>query len=79
MAEVLGELYGLYLPVTKLTDEQVKWLESCKIKLGRSELNDAAGINDDFPIGRGVFIDDNHEFVVLVNFEDHVEVIMLPG
>ena len=42
-------------------------------------LHDASGINDDWPAGRGIFIDDNHEFVVLVNFEDHIRIIMLPG
>jgi hypothetical protein len=40
--------------------------------------HDAAGINDDWPIGRGVFIHDHKEFVVLVNFEDHLEVVILP-
>ena len=44
----------------------------------RTALHDAAGINDDYPVGRGVFIEDSHEFVVLVNFEDHIQIIMLP-
>ena len=42
-------------------------------------MHDAAGINDDYPVGRGVFIEDTQEFVVLVNFEDHIQIIMLPG
>ena len=29
-------------------------------------------------MGRGVFIEDSNEFVVLVNFEDHIQIIMLP-
>lgn len=41
-------------------------------------MHDAAGINDDFPVGRGVFIDDHREFVVLINFEDHIQIVMLP-
>ena len=41
-------------------------------------MHDAAGINDDYPVGRGVFIEDTQEFVVLVNFEDHIQIIMLP-
>ena len=45
----------------------------------RTALHDAAGINDDYPVGRGVFIEDTHEFVVLVNFEDHIQIIMLPS
>ena len=51
---------------------------SVGVKLGRDALHDAAGINDDFPVGRGVFIEESHEFVVLVNFEDHIQIVMLP-
>lgn len=40
--------------------------------------HDAAGINDDFPLGRGVFIHDHKNFLVLVNFEDHLQMIILP-
>lgn len=40
--------------------------------------HDAAGINDDWPVGRGVFINDAKTFVVLVNFEDHLEIVVLP-
>ena len=48
------------------------------IDVERSALHDAAGINDDYPVGRGVFIEEQNEFVVLVNFEDHIQIIMLP-
>ena len=48
------------------------------MNVDRTVLHDAAGINDDFPVGRGVFIEDTKEFVVLVNFEDHIQIIMLP-
>lgn len=41
-------------------------------------MHDAIGINDDYPTGRGIFIDEQAQFVVLVNLEDHVEIIMLP-
>jgi hypothetical protein len=40
--------------------------------------NEAAGINDDWPTGRGVFIHEHKELVVLVNFEDHIEIVILP-
>jgi protein-arginine kinase len=41
-------------------------------------VHDAAGINDDYPTGRGVFIEEAKEFVVLINFEDHIEIVMTP-
>jgi len=54
-------------------------LSEIGVEVERTELHDAAGINDDYPVGRGVFIEDTKEFVVLVNFEDHIQIIMLPG
>lgn len=45
------------------------------MNVDRSLSHDAAGINDDWPTGRGVFIDDNYNFALLVNFEDHIQVI----
>lgn len=60
-------------------DEPEKiWLESVGVSIERDPEHDAAGINDDWPTGRGVFIHDLKEFVVLVNFEDHVEIVILP-
>ena len=49
-----------------------EWLYTIGINIDRSDLHDASGINDDYPVGRGVFIEDTREFVVLVNFEDHI-------
>jgi protein-arginine kinase len=46
--------------------------------LRRQSLHDAAGINDDYPVGRGIFIEDQFEFFVLVNLEDHIQIIVAP-
>lgn len=43
-----------------------------------SKEHDAAGINDDWPVGRGVFIQDNRDFIVLVNLEDHLKFVIMP-
>ena len=75
---MLGELYGQYHQVSKIERNEKEWLNSIGVSIERSSLHDAAGINDDFPVGRGVFIEDHREFVVLVNFEDHIQVIILP-
>lgn len=40
-------------------------------------MHDAAGINDDYPVGRGVFIEEHRNFIVKVNFEDHIEIVLL--
>ena len=59
-------------------DREKEWLLSIGVSTERNEVHDAAGINDDYPVGRGVFIEDTKEFLVLVNFEDHLQIVMLP-
>jgi len=76
IVETLGEIYGQYYQLNKIEDETKAWLESVGIDISKQESHDHAGINEDWPSGRGVFIDDNKAFVILVNFEDHVQVIV---
>jgi hypothetical protein len=64
--------------VARLEETQKEWLESVGVNINRDPEHDAAGINDDWPVGRGVFIHDKKSFVVLVNFEDHLELVVLP-
>ena len=78
MVEVLGELCGTYHQVSKIEEKEKSLLMKYGINVERSDIHDAAGINDDYPVGRGVFIEEQNEFVVLVNFEDHIQIIMLP-
>jgi len=56
----------------------MEWLHQVGISTARDPVHDAAGINDDYPTGRGIFIEDTKEFVVLVNCEDHIEIVMTP-
>jgi len=49
------------------------------INTERNAIHDAAGINDDYPIGKGIFRDEFDRFIILVNFEDHIEIIIFPG
>eukprot|EP00347_Sterkiella_histriomuscorum_P011380 403372676 len=78
IVEVLGELYGQYTQLARLDEKEKSWMTSQGISVERDPEHDAAGINDDWPTGRGVFIHDQRSFVVLVNFEDHLEIIILP-
>ena len=78
VVEILGELYGQYTQLSKLENKELNWLKSVGISLDKDPEHDAAGINDDWPVGRGVFINDQKNFVVLVNFEDHLELVVLP-
>jgi hypothetical protein len=56
--DVVGELYGTYHPIKKVELEDKNWLKSIGISIERDPTLDAAGFNDDYPAGRGVFIDE---------------------
>lgn len=79
VVEVLGELYGKYSQLQHLTESEISdLLNSRGIDLRRQRLHDAAGINDDYPVGRGIFKEEQLEFFVLVNIEDHLQIIVSP-
>jgi protein-arginine kinase len=73
--ETLGNLYGKYYSLNKLDGKVKEYLSNIGVSVERNPSHDAAGINDDWPVGRGVFIDENYSFALLVNFEDHIQVI----
>ena len=56
--EVIGELFGQYTAINKLEPVDSDWLKSIDIPLKRNPIHDVSGINDDYPVGRGVFIDE---------------------
>ena len=55
---MVGELYGKYKPIQSLDGVDKLFLKYHSIDIERSKLHDAAGINDDYPVGRGVFKED---------------------
>ena len=78
VVEVLGDLYGSYTQINKLNEKDIDWLKSVGIDPdNKDDELKAAGINDDWPVGRGIFIEDDKKFVVLVNFTDHIRIISL--
>jgi hypothetical protein len=60
-----------------MEDDTKDWLAKCGHKIERTSVHDAAGINDDWPVGRGVFIEEHENFIVKVNFEDHIQIVLL--
>jgi len=80
VVEVLGDLFGNYYQISKLNNTEKEWLNSIGIDPdNKNKDHDAGGVNDDWPVGRGVFIQDNKEFIVMVNFEDHLRFVILKG
>ena len=55
---MLGELCGTYHQVSKIEEKEKNLLKKFGIDIERSDIHDAAGINDDYPVGRGVFIEE---------------------
>ena len=65
VVEVLGDLYGTYKQVQKLDRVETDWLENNGIQAdNKSDELNAAGVNDDWPVGRGIFIQDDKDFLV---------------
>jgi hypothetical protein len=58
ISEVLGELFGSYMSLNKIEPDTKEWLKDRDLSIERMGSHDAAGINDDWPTGRGIFIDD---------------------
>ena len=78
VVEVLGSLYGNYTQVQKLGDSDREWLTSLGLDPdNKNKEFQAGGINDDWPVGRGVFIQEQRNFVILVNFEEHIKIVVL--
>ena len=75
--ESITEFKGKYFILNEIDDEIKSWLESVGIDINRNKSHDSAGINEDWPSGRGVIINDNKAFVILVNFEDHIQVFTI--
>ncbi len=76
-----GELAGRYYPLTGLSEEDRKQLieDHFLFKEGDRFL-ESAGLNRDWPEGRGIYHNDDKTFLVWVNEEDQLRIIsMQPG
>ncbi len=73
-----GELKGTYHGLQTMTDEMQTRLvkEHFLFKKGDRFL-EAAGINREWPSGRGIFYNMNRTFLVWVNEEDHLRIISM--
>ena len=54
-----------------------QFLKESDINVKKTKLLEAAGITENWPDGRGIFISKNKSVFVKVNFEDHIEVVVL--
>lgn len=78
MSALPFDLAGTYTAFSKLSPESYRELLEEKLAFPKGDrFQDAAGINKDFPLGRGVFLSHDKKFRVWVNEEDHLRIIAL--
>lgn len=79
LAKLDGELAGTYKSLTEMSYEERNQLIEEHILFNDAEdkyLNSAGGYND-WPIGRGIFMNHAKNFIVWVNEEDHIRIISM--
>lgn len=72
-----GELAGTYVSLNNMHAAASKLLQErnvTAVKPVETSMLGAAGCGHDYPLGRGIFLDNNKKFIVWVNNEDHVRV-----
>jgi len=70
------QLYGAYISFTDLSKKQFNALLKKGLAFGKGDrFMDAAGINRDYPLGRGIFTSRDNVIRIWVNEEDHLRII----
>ena len=72
------DLAGRYLSLKDIKKNEAGQPENKLLIFEKGDrFQDAAGINSDFPEGRGVFYSSDRQFIVWVNEEDHLRIMSL--
>ncbi len=72
------DLSGEYIPFTDLAEDIYEDLVQKKLAFPKGDrFQEAAGLNRDFPLARGVFLSRDKGFRVWVNEEDHLRIMAL--
>jgi creatine kinase/arginine kinase len=70
------DLSGRYIRFSDLTQAQLDALVADKLAFPKGDrFQEAAGMNRDFPVGRGVFLSSDNCFRIWVNEEDHLRIM----
>ncbi|EDO46231.1 predicted protein [Nematostella vectensis] len=79
LAKLDGEFKGKYYPLNKMTDEEQEQLINDHFLFDKpvSPLLTCAGMARDWPDARGIWHNENKNFLVWVNEEDHTRVISM--
>jgi protein-arginine kinase len=78
LASLTGELAGTYTSINDLSSSQRKELIRDHMLFQEYDrFLDAAGILDDYPLGRGIFLSRDRTFMVWVGEEDNLRIIVM--
>jgi len=78
MDSLPSDLSGTYTPFTDISPQAYQDLLEQKLAFPKGDrFQDAAGINRDFPLGRGLFMSRDQGFRIWVNEEDHLRIMVL--
>jgi creatine kinase/arginine kinase len=78
MGELKEDLGGEYVSLKNIKKNPTQPLKSDILVFTKGDrFQDAAGINSDFPEGRGVFYSSDRKLIVWVNEEDHLRIMSL--
>lgn len=75
LKDLEGDLKGTYYSLEGLSSEQREQLEKERLLFSNNDrFLKAANVYNDWPAGRGVFVNDEKTFVVWVNEQDHLRI-----
>lgn len=78
LKSMTGELAGSYYPLAGMSEEVSKELiEAHFLFKAGDRFLEAAGLNRDWPSGRGIYHNDEKTFLVWINEEDHLRIISM--
>lgn len=73
-----GELEGKFYSHATVSEARQQQLEDEDLLFGKSDrLRESAGLNKDWPEGRGIYHNNGKTLLVWVNEEDHVRIISM--
>lgn len=81
LGHLTGDLSGAYTRFSDLSPDAYDGMVEKKLAFPKGDrFQESAGMNRDFPLGRGIFLSHDKEFRVWVNEEDHMRIMAVsPG
>ena len=77
-AKFKGELAGKYYPLNKMSEADAEMLRTGNFLFAQGDADqESAGLNRDWPNGRGIFHNNAKTFLIWINEEDQLRIISM--